>query len=87
MGPIRLPPVHPGEILQDFITGTGASVEIIAADMNMSVTQLHRLLTGEQSITGGIAVKLGNRFGTTPRFWINVQDQYDQETGATMNTE
>ena len=86
MGPIRLPPVHPGEILQDFITGTGASVEVIAADMNIGVTQIRRILAGEQSITGGIAVMLGNRFGTTPRFWINLQDQYDQETGATMNT-
>lgn len=86
MGPIRLPPVPPGEILQDFITGTGASVEVIAADMNIGVTQIRRILAGEQSITAGVAVRFGDRFGTTPRFWVNLQDQYNQETGATMNT-
>lgn len=73
-------PVHPGEILQDFITGTGTSITAVAAATGMSATRLHRIIAGEQGITPEVAARLGNHFGTTARLWINLQHQYNRDT-------
>lgn len=75
----QIDPVHPGEILCDFITGTGTSVEAVAAATSISAKLLHQILTGEQGITPEIAAQLGNHFGTTPNLWTNLQHQYDKD--------
>lgn len=76
----HLDPVHPGEILQDFIAGTGTSITTVAAAIGMSATQLHRIIGGEQGITPEVAARLGNHFGTTALLWTNLQHQYNRDT-------
>lgn len=75
----QIDPIHPGEILHDFITDTGNSVETVAANASINATQLNQILAGEQDITPEIAAQLGNHFKTTPQFWINLQHQYDKD--------
>lgn len=76
----RLEPVHPGEIIHDFIADTGTSITAVAAATGMSVTRLHRIIAGEQGITPEVAARLGNHFGTTARLWTNLQHQYNSDT-------
>lgn len=73
-----LEPVHPGEILDDFLADS--SVKEAARDMGLPVETLTNLLSGKTSITAPIADKLGAYCGTTPGFWVNLQAQYDEET-------
>jgi addiction module antidote protein HigA len=75
----QIDPIHPGEILHDFITGTSTSVEAVAAATGISSKLLHRILSGEQGITPETADRLGNHFGTTPQLWVNLQHQYDKD--------
>lgn len=73
-----LGPVHPGEILEDFLADT--NLNDAACDMVLPVETLTNLLSGEMSITAPIADKLGVYCGTTAGFWVNLQAQYDDDT-------
>ena len=75
----QIDPVHPGEILHDFITDNGTSVEAVAAATGISTERLHRILSGEQGITPEVAARLVSHFGTTPNLWTNLQHQYDED--------
>ena len=71
----RLPPVHPGEILRDeFLTPLGLSVSQLAQEMKVADSQLNDIVLGRCAITPDIAQRLGGYFGTTPEFWINLQN-------------
>ncbi len=71
----QIDPVHPGEILHDFITDNGTSVEAVAAATGISSKLLH----GAHDITPEVADRLGSHFGTTPNLWTNLQHQYDED--------
>ena len=73
-----LEPIHPGEILEDFLADT--NVNDAAFDMGLPVETLTHLLSGRTSITVPIADKLGAYCGTTAGLWINLQAQYDKDT-------
>lgn len=73
-----LEPVHPGEILEDFLADT--NLKDAARDMGLPVETLTRLLTGDTSITSEVAQKLGEYCGTTTGFWVNLQAQYNEDT-------
>lgn len=75
----QIDPVHPGEILHDFITDNGTSVEAVAAATGISSKLLHRILNGAHDITLEVADRLGSHFGTTPNLWTNLQHQYDED--------
>ena len=73
-----LEPVHPGEILEDFLADT--NLKDAARDMGLPVETLTRLLTGDASITSEVAQKLGEYCGTTTGFWVNLQAQCNEDT-------
>lgn len=73
-----LEPVHPGEILDNFLADS--SVKEAARDMGLPVETLTNLLSGKTSITAPIADKLGAYCGTTAGLWVNLQAQYDKDT-------
>jgi len=68
----KLTPVHPGEILlEDFIKPLGISVQ---------PRRINQIVHGERSITAETAFRLSRYFGTSDRFWLNLQSRYDIET-------
>ena len=70
-------PIHPGEILGDELRELGVAHEGLGRDLGVSGSTINRIVTGKQAITAEMALRLGHWFGTTPRFWINLQAQYD----------
>ena len=40
------------------------------------------IVNGKRAITTETAILLARRFGTTPRFWMNLQTGYDLEKAA-----
>ena len=74
----RLPPIHPGEILRDdFLRPMGLSVYGLARALKVSRPRVTDIVLGRRGISVDTALRLGRYFGTTPEFWIHLQNRYD----------
>jgi addiction module HigA family antidote len=70
--------IHPGEILlEDFMKPMGISARQLAADIDVSPSRISELVNGQRPITADTALRLGLFFGMDPRFWLNLQSEYD----------
>lgn len=70
-------PPHPGQILREYINGTGITVTDIAQGLQISRKNLSMILNEHAGISAEMAWKLSAAFSTTPEFWINFQKNYD----------
>lgn len=76
----RLPPIHPGEILRDeLMRPLNLSASRLARDLRVPVTRINDIVRCRRAITGDTALRLARYFGTTARFWINLQAAYELE--------
>jgi len=81
MGAKKLPPIHPGEILlRDFLDPLGISQYRLAKDISVPPRRINEIVHGERAITADTALRLARYFGTSERFWLNLQSRYDLET-------
>ena len=71
-------PPHPGWILRDqVLPGLGLSVSQAARELRIARQTLHRVLAGTAAVSPEMATRLARLSGTTPRFWLDRQQQYD----------
>jgi len=76
----KLPPIHPGEILLDeFLKPFGISQYRLATGISVPPRRINEIVHGKRSITADTALRLARFFGTTDRFWLNLQVRYDLE--------
>jgi len=76
----KLPPVHPGEILQtEFLEPLGISQYRLAKQINVPPRRINEIVKGRRAITANTALRLARCFGTTDRFWLNLQTHYELE--------
>jgi addiction module HigA family antidote len=76
--PKLLEEIHPGEILlEEFMKPMGISARQLAADIDVSPSRISELVNGLRPITADTALRLGVFFGMEPRFWLNLQSEYD----------
>ncbi len=76
----RLPPIHPGEILQtEFLLPLGLSVYRLAQALRVPRPRLNDIVLGRRRVTTDTALRLARCFGTTAEFWIRLQVRYDLE--------
>ena len=74
------PPVHPGEILMlEFLEPLQISQYRLAKDVSVPPRRINEIVKGTRSITANTALRLGRYFGTSERFWMNLQTHYDLE--------
>ena len=79
----KLPPVHPGEVLaEEFLEPTGLSQYRLAKDISVPPRRINEIVHGKRAISADTALRLARFFGTTPRFWLNLQAQYDLDVQA-----
>jgi antitoxin HigA-1 len=70
--------IHPGEILlEDFMKPMGITARQLAADIDVSPSRISELVHGTRPITADTALRLGLFFRMDPRFWLNLQSEYD----------
>ena len=70
--------IHPGEILlEEFMKPLHISARQLAADMDVSPSRISELVNGLRPITADTALRLGMFFNMEPRFWLNLQSEYD----------
>jgi len=77
MNEIR-PSTHPGVILkEEFATPMGLTQAKLSKDLKVGIKTLSELYNEKRGITPLMALKLAEYFGTTPQFWMNLQNAYD----------
>lgn len=75
-----LPPIHPGEILrEEFLLPMGVSQYRLAKEIGVSPRRINEIVHGKRAISADTALRLSRYFGTSERFWINLQGRYDIE--------
>ena len=73
-----LAPVLPGEILHnEFMEPLGLSARALARDLAVPPNRITEIVNGDRSITAETAILLAHRFGTSARFWMNLQVGHD----------
>ena len=76
----RLPNIHPGEVLQEeFLKPFGLSQNRLARDIGVPPRRINEIVLGKRSVTPDTALRLARFFGTSERFWLGLQTDYDLE--------
>ena len=76
----RLPPIHPGEILnEEFLLPMNITQYRLAKAIGVDARRIHSIVHGERSITAETALLLSRFFGNSAGFWMGLQSQYDLE--------
>jgi addiction module HigA family antidote len=82
MGRKRLGPVTPGEVLlEEFIKPLGISQYQVAKDVGVPPRRINEIVLGKRAVTADTALRLARYFGTSERFWLNLQARHDLEIG------
>lgn len=75
---------HPGEVLRDrFLAVNGLTQVELAKRIGTSFRTVNEIVRGRRVVTPGIAVRLAKLFGTSARFWLDLQSQFDAERATT----
>ena len=73
-------PVHPGEVLfEEFLVPFALSQYQLAKEISVPPRRVNEIVHGERRITADTALRLARFFGTSDRFWLNLQARYDLE--------
>jgi addiction module HigA family antidote len=77
----KMKPIHPGEILlEEFLKPMGISQYRLSTDITVPARRINEIVHGKRAITANTALRLAKYFGTSERFWMNLQTRYDLET-------
>ena len=89
----RFAPIHPGEILaEEFLSPLGVTQYRLAKDISVPPRRINEIVKGLRAISADTALRLSKFFGTSERFWLNLQTRYDLEVekdrlGSRLDTE
>ena len=76
----RIKNIHPGEVLlEEFLLPLGISAYRLAKDITIPQTRISQILKGNRRITADTALRLSKYFGTSAKFWLGLQDDFDLE--------
>lgn len=76
----EISPVHPGEVLMaEFLEPLGVTQHRLAVEIGVPPRRINEIVHGKRRITADTALRLARYFGTTDRFWLNLQTRYDLE--------
>lgn len=76
----KMPPVHPGEILaEEYLEPLGVTQHRLAVEIHVPPRRINEIVHGTRGISADTALRLARFFGTSERFWLNLQSRYDLE--------
>ncbi len=78
--PPVMPPIHPGEVLMDeYLEPLGVTQHRLAIAIGVPPRRINEIVHGKRRITADTALRMARYFGTSERFWMNLQGRYDLE--------
>lgn len=72
-----LPPIHPGEYVREALEELGLTQAELAKTLGVSPMRISHLVREERPVTADLALRLGQAFGQSPQYWLNLQAGYD----------
>jgi addiction module HigA family antidote len=69
--------IHTGEHLAEELQALDMSAAELARNIGVPTNRVTQILNGTRSVTGDTALRLAHFFGTSPQFWLNLQNLYD----------
>lgn len=76
----KLRNIHPGEVLlEEFLTPMEISAYRLSKDTFIPQTRISEIIKGRRRITADTALRLSKYFGTSAKFWLGLQDDFDIE--------
>ena len=76
----KLPNIHPGEVLlKDFLEPMALSQNALARATDVPPRRINEIVLGKRGISADTALRLAAAFGTSERFWLGLQADYDLE--------
>jgi antitoxin HigA-1 len=79
--PSIMSPIHPGEILlQEYLEPLGVTQHRLALAIGVPPRRINEIVHGKRRISADTALRLARYFGTSERFWLNLQSRYDIES-------
>ena len=83
----RIKNIHPGEVLkEEFLEPMEVSAYRLSKETFIPQTRISEILKGNRRVTADTALRLSKFFGTTAKFWLGLQDDYDLEEESKNNT-
>jgi addiction module HigA family antidote len=71
-------PIHPGEILrEEYLTPLEMSVNALSMALHVPATRMNEIVRENRGVTADTALRLARYFGTSDRFWLNLQTEYE----------
>ncbi len=81
-------PIHPGEILrEEYLEPLEMSVNALSKALHVPATRMNEIVRENRGITADTAMRLARYFGTTERFWLNLQTEYELRRAQISKTE
>jgi addiction module HigA family antidote len=69
---------HPGSVLlEEFLKPLGITQNKLATDIRVPSTRIGEIVHGRRAVTPDTALRLAHYFGTSPEFWLNLQQSHD----------
>lgn len=74
----QMRPIHPGEILrEEYLKPLEMSVNALSKALHVPATRMNEIVRENRGITADTAMRLARYFGTSERFWLNLQMEYE----------
>ena len=71
-------PIHPGEILlEEYLKPLQVSQNTLARSLGITPKTISEIVLGKRGVSPEMSIRLGKFFGQSPRFWLNLQSEYD----------
>lgn len=81
-------PVHPGEFLrEDYMPDLGLSVAGLAKRLGVTRQTVNDIVREKQGLSADMCLRLARLFGTTPQFWLNMQEKVDLWNSMALHRE
>ena len=79
----ELSSIHPGEVLlEEFLVPMGLSQNRLALNIGVHPRRINEIVLGKRSISADTALRLARYFGTSPQFWMGLQNDYDLDKAS-----
>src|SRR5258707_14482669 len=76
----KLKNIHAGEVLlEEFLLPLNIPPYRLAKDTAIPQTRVSEIIKGNRRVTADTALRLSQYFGTSAKFWLGLQDDYDLE--------
>ena len=74
----KLDPIHPGEVLlEEFLKPMSISQNRLALSIGVHPRRINEIVLRKRAITADTALRLAKYFGTSAKFWVGLQADYD----------